>query len=262
MRPVKSPSRSTFRLRLALLIRDAGLVAFQARGREEKTLPDSPPFPVAEVAGLDLIFMTPSARPPDLPAEDAWELALYEQQTGRSVRTLDWGLDVFAPQGKVLSLEWTRDQSEFRLSRFDRGHWEDDLLRATDECVGGDRADAWLRGDVAVDVLVSRGVAAAVDDRYLRRRHFETVSLRHRGSTVHLLETLMLPPAVVARVNRSLFGPPTARFMWWAAPHEAFGGKSVVRALAAGYVEDVVALARRSPLPGLNWAPVHVGVMV
>lgn len=123
-------------LECVLEIRAAALDLLRVRG-EMKAIDGVPRrVQVYECGSLSFMHTTPFQQLHAAPAEMLAQIALLEQAAGRKMsRNLEYGLDIWNNRRKVLNLEWSDDDREIHLIRFNRGSWQQQL-RAEVERMG------------------------------------------------------------------------------------------------------------------------------
>lgn len=246
--PLQRSKATGPRVRAAIEIRDAMLSLLATYGRMERISGLQGAAQTAAVRDLHVIHRTPFQRLPPLAGPTKHALAVLEQQTGRELRNLPYGLDIAEPCGKVLNIEWTEDDDRVELVRFDRGLWEDVVLLEAATLKGCAIKSQWSDRLARLDELCAAGAAARIPElSFNGERALSTVAARHRNHTICLSASKVLPPRAIARVNRALKARPTDRLLWWSQSHDALGGNAVASLVAWGTLEPVLRLARVFP---------------
>ena len=77
---------------------------------------------------LSLIHRTPFQQLHIVEPEMLAKIALLEQASGKKVsRSMEYGLDIWGNNRKVLNLEWSASDREMNLVSFKRGQWQAQL---------------------------------------------------------------------------------------------------------------------------------------
>ena len=115
------------RLEAALQVRDAALKKVRAEGEWEET--DIGPMLMWKGMRLTMSHRTPFNKLPHIPEH----IKYFAAKTGCSPGNLDYGLDIWFNDKKVLNIEWV-DSERVDLVSFRRGDWEREVLAFERHC--------------------------------------------------------------------------------------------------------------------------------
>lgn len=127
MRNERRPSTVTPKQKAALALREPAWQLVRLRGRFQNVHPGLQ-MPYYEGNGFKMLLRTPFNSLPEFAKtpQNAW-------MDGSTPEVLNHGLDIWFEGPKVLNIERDTD-GRFDIARFNRGSWEEQLIKLAKEC--------------------------------------------------------------------------------------------------------------------------------